>query len=192
MLSRLALLYISVCLFTTGCATLPESAQAPAIGPYRSISARLLVIEPSRRWQVMLDWRTEGPSSGRARLVHAASDTVIELRWHKDNIELRDNRSPRWRKVSMAQLAKQGIVITPYALSRFLSGQLPPDFRETGPDAWESRRGHTIIRVNWNAATQHLDISDIRHGRHATLIILSGQKAEPAATAPPARDGHPA
>jgi hypothetical protein len=189
MAGRLVLLYLCACLFISACATLPESAQAPAIGPYRAISARLLVIEPTRRWQVMLDWQTDSPTSGRARLVHAASDTVVEVRWQKDKIELRDNRSPEWRKVSAAQLAEQGIVVTPYVLSQFLAGRLPSGFRENGPDAWESSNGHTLLRVNWNAATQHLDISDIRHGRQATLIILSGKKLDPAATTP-AKDGH--
>ncbi len=190
MIDRLVFPALCACLLLTACATLPESTQAPSIGPYRAISARLLVIEPTRRWQVMMDWQTDGPSSGRARLVHAASDTVIELRWRKNDIELRDNRSPRWRTVSPVQLARQGIVLTPYALSQFLAGRLPHGFRETGPDAWESRHGHTVIRVSWSAATQRLEVSDVRHGRQATLIILNGKKAGPAGIPMPAGNGH--
>lgn len=189
MAGRFALFYLLVCLFVAGCATIPESSQAPSIGPYRTISARLLVIEPTRRWQVMLDWQTDGPSSGRARLVHAASDTIVEVRWQKNSIELRDNRSPRWRRVSAAQLSEQGIVVTPYTLSQFLAGRLPSGFYKTGPDTWEARRDDTIIRVGWNPATHHLNLTDVRDGRQATLIILSGKKRDPAT---PAKNDHSA
>jgi len=196
---RPTLLCIPVFLFITACATLPEPAETPEIGPYRSISARLIVREPTRRWQVMLDWRADSPVSGQARLAHAASSAVVELRWQRDNIRLRDSRSPLWRRVSTAQLAEHGIIIPPYTLSGFLTGQLPAGFRKTGMNTWESRHDGNLLRVLWNGETRHLDISDIRHGRSATLIILTGERTLPVSSpaapgksaADPTANNHP-
>jgi len=175
---------IAVLLLFTACATLPEQAGAPGIGPYSAVSGRLLVMEPARRWQVMLDWKADSPSSGQARLTHAASGTVVELRWQGNDIRLRDSNAPDWRRVSPAQLAEHGIVISPYTLSRFLAGRIPSGFRKTGSNAWESRQDGAPLRVSWKPGEQRLEISDIRHGRRAILIILNGRKTTPAATLP--------
>lgn len=136
-------------------------------------------MEPNRRWQVMLDWQADTPSRGQARLTHAASGMVVELRWQRNDIRLRDSNSPEWRKVSTEQLAEHGIVVSPYTLSQFLAGQIPPGFRKTGPDTWESKRSGGLVRVAWQAETQRLELSDIRHGRRATLIIIKGEKTLP-------------
>ncbi len=165
-----AALAISASLFVSACATLPPAAEAPGIGPYHTISGRLLVIEPKRRWQVMLDWQTE-ENSGRARLVHAASGNIVELRWQKDDIRLRDNHAPTWRKINMQQLAEHGIVISPYTLSRFLAGYIPAGFQRKNASTWENTRDGKLIRVTWKHEVKRLIISDIRHGRRATLII---------------------
>jgi len=175
--------FLSILLMTTACATLPETAEAPGIGPYHSIHARLLVIEPSRRWQVMLDWQAESAAQGQARLVHAASSSVIELRWQQDAIELRDNHLPEWRKVGIDQLAEQGIVVSPHILSQFLAGRVPPGFRSKEANHWESRKGGNLVRVTWNEASKRLEFSDIKHGRRATLIILSGENRLPRSSA---------
>ncbi|MDQ6986441.1 MAG: hypothetical protein Q9M25_01395, partial [Mariprofundaceae bacterium] len=135
-----------------------------------NITARLLVIEPKRRWQVMLDWQAQ-KTSGRARLVHAASGNIVELRWQKDDIQLRDNHAPNWRKINMQQLAEHGIVISPYTLSRFLAGHIPAGFHRKNANTWESTRDGKLIRVIWQSERKQLIISDIRHGRRATLMI---------------------
>ncbi|MDQ6966146.1 MAG: hypothetical protein Q9M23_04395, partial [Mariprofundaceae bacterium] len=153
--------------------------QEAGIGPFTSVHARLLVIEPSKRWQVLLDWHADSPTSGHARMSHAASNTVVELRWQHDAIEMRDNASPAWRKLSTAQLAEQGIVVSPYTLSRFLAGRIPAGFTQRKVNLWESRRAGGIIRVQWHAQAKRLEISDIRHGKRATLIILHGEIARP-------------
>jgi len=178
--NRCVLPCIAALLLFTACATLPQSTDAPGIGPYHAISARLLVMEPARRWQVMLDWQADTPSSGHARLTHAASGMVVELRWQRNDIRLRDSNSPEWRKVSTDQLAEHGIVVSPYTLSRFLAGQIPPGFRKTGLNSWESKRGGDLVRIGWQAEAQRLELSDIRHGRRATLIIIKGEKILPA------------
>jgi len=170
---------LAALLFLTSCASLPAPEQAAGIGPYTSVHARLLVIEPSKRWQVLLDWHADSPTSGHARMSHAASNTVVELRWRHDDIELRDNKAPAWRKLSTAQLAEQGIVVSPYTLSRFLAGRVPAGFKQREPNLWESRRTASIIRVQWHAQARRLELSDIKHGKRATLIILSGEETSP-------------
>jgi len=170
---------LAAILFITSCASLPAPEQAAGIGPYSSLHARLLVIEPSKRWQVLLDWHADSPVSGHARMSHAASNTVVELRWRHDDIELRDNKTPAWRKVSTAQLAEQGIVVSPYTLSRFLAGRIPAGFKQRETNTWESRQAGGIIRVQWYAQAGRLELSDIKHGKRATLIILSGEKTGP-------------
>jgi hypothetical protein len=174
---------LSIFLMTTACATLPETADAPGIGPYRTIHARLLVIEPTRRWQVLLDWQAESAAKGQARLVHAASNSVIELRWQQNDIELRDNHSPQWRRVGIEQLAEQGIVVSPSTLSHFLAGRIPPDFRSKEANQWESNKDGNHVRVTWNDTSKRLEFSDIKHGRRATLIILSGEDSLPTSSA---------
>lgn len=196
--SSLHAAWLAVVLLLCSCATLPAPEQsaswhstdelADGIGPYRSLSARLLVIEPTRRWQVILDWQAESGTSGRARLTHAASGTVVELRWQRDNIQLRDNKMPAWRKVSLAELSEHGIVLSPYALSRFLAGHVPSGFRQTSRDNWESRRDGKLLRVQWFPEARRLVLTDIKHGRKATLIVLRAQQAglpEPTDERPP-------
>ncbi|MDQ6973196.1 MAG: hypothetical protein Q9M30_11160 [Mariprofundaceae bacterium] len=163
-------LIVLLCL--SACASIPDSPLVSGIGPYQDIKARLLVIEPQHRWQVMLDWHTELASRGHARLVHAASNWIIELRWQGSYITLRDNHSPDWRRVRLSELAERGIVIAPHALSEFLAGGIPADFRETRTHQWESRKDGKLIRVLWHQQSHRLEISDIRHGRRATLMIL--------------------
>jgi len=130
------------------------------------------VIEPKRRWQVMLDWQAN-QTTGHARLVHAASGNIVELRWKKDYIQLRDNHAPDWRRVNMQQLAKHGIVISPHTLSLFLNGKIPPGFHKTSLNNWENRQNGSLIRVTWQHDIKRLTLSDIRHGRRATLMILN-------------------
>lgn len=176
---------LAVVLFLTSCASLPVSGPPASVGPYSSLHARLLVIEPARRWQVMLDWQADSATTGSARLTHAASGTVVELRWQRDTIRLRDNNAPDWRRVSSSQLAEHGIVISPYSLSRFLAGHVPAEFRQTGANAWESSKAGNIIRIRWNPDSRRLELSDIRRGRMATLIILDGQPPQTAAPKQP-------
>jgi len=174
-------LFLTLCtlFYTTACASLPPAANPPGIGPYHSISARLLVIEPKRRWQVMLDWQAN-QTQGHARLVHAASGNIVELRWKNNHIRLRDNHTPAWRDVNMQQLAEHGIVISPHTLAVFLTGNIPSGFHETAPNTWENRNHGAFIRVIWKNESKRLVLSDIHHGRRATLIILKSNPPTPA------------
>jgi len=147
------------------------SAKAVAIGPYTSFSARLIVMEPSRRWQVLLQWQADTPERGWLRMTHAATGTVIELRWQGEAMQVRDNRTPGWRVIGMDQLSSHGIVIRPQALAAILLGHMPGYFKQTDTQVWESRQPGRLIRLRWQAQAHKLTMTDLKHGRKATLII---------------------
>jgi len=161
------------------CATLPEKnllQAAVGIGHFEAFSGRLIVIEPSRRWQVTLQWQAKQASTGWARLTHAASNTVIELRWQGDAIQLRGNGRASWQSVSREALSKQGIVLTPQQLATLLLGGVPTHFQAAKTNqsnrlVWENRGFKPFIRVQWQAEQQRLTMTDITHGRRAILII---------------------
>ncbi|MDQ6979762.1 MAG: hypothetical protein Q9M09_06220, partial [Mariprofundaceae bacterium] len=64
---------------------------APAIGPYPQLSARLIVMQPNHRWQVMMDWQGNA-HAGTARLTHAASGRVLLIRWQGKQTKMLDNQ----------------------------------------------------------------------------------------------------
>ncbi len=156
-----------------GCAAMPKQLSAPdvGIGPFPAFDGRLIVIEPQRRWQVLIRWDAAQPEHGRLRISHAATGTVVELRWQGSAMQLRDNRAPAWRSIGIELLAEQGIVIPPQTLAMILLGHMPREFRATGVGRWESRAGGRLIRLRWQPDGHRLTMTDIRHGRRATLLI---------------------
>jgi len=150
------------------------SKPSSTIGPYSQITARIMVIEPEHVWQAMLNWQAKQADTGTMRVVHAASGRIVEIRWHDNEIWIRDNQSKslKARRIGQKALTAIGIVISPQELSEFLGGHVPSGFQSTGSDKWMTQRNHSHVRVMWNPQTKHLVFSDIRHGRKATLIIL--------------------
>lgn len=160
-------------LMLAGCAgkQIESDEQAVAIGPYPAFNGRLIVIEPARRWQTLIDWQAKEPSQGQLRLTHAATGTVIEFRWQRGRMWLRSNREPQWRPIAREQLAEQGIVIPPQELAAILLGHMPAPYRPTATNEWENHENGTFIRVAWHPEQHKLKLTDIRHGRIATLLI---------------------
>lgn len=157
-----------------GCAVQrPPTTEPVGIGPYPSFSGRLIVMQPTRRWQVEVDWKADTPTQGWLRLTHAASGRIIELTWHQDTMLLSDNRDPAHpdRPVSEAELAGYGIVLPPSELAEILLGRMPSQFRATGPGRWEMHRGNDLIRIVWDAAARRLTLTDMTHGDRAILLI---------------------
>lgn len=150
-----------------GCARPPMDIQKTAL---TEIHGRLLVIEPARRWQAMLDWHAPSPSHGWLRISHAASGRVIELRWEKTRLWLRDNQAiaTNWRSINADELAGHGITLLPNEMAAFFAGQPPADFSHVKPGQWLAVRGKSHIRVQWNG--KRMTITDIRHGRQAIVI----------------------
>ena len=169
---QLVALLITV-VIASGCAKQPlfTSAEPTTIGPYSNFSGRLIVIEPKRRWQVILQWHADTPERGDLRLTHAASGTVVEFRWFGSRMQSRDNQSQLWKAVDAAQLATQGMVIPPQQLASILLGKMPADFIEKRPNLWESSASGSLIRLQWEASSKQLMMTDTKHGRQVKLLI---------------------
>jgi len=167
------LIMLSACSLTT---PIDQSAtnkvlSGSSIGPYSNFSGRLIVINPSRRWQVDVDWHTYASESGKMRLSHAFSGTVVDFRWNHTKMEIRDNKSPYWRPIQQEVLTKHGIVLPPNQLASILLGKIPSHFHQKKNNMWESKQSGSLIRLLWQAELKKLTISDIKHGRVAKLMI---------------------
>lgn len=168
--SRLAVLLIAI-VMASGCAKQPVHDETTTIGPFKSLSGRLIVIEPDRRWQVVIQWHAETPERGEVRLAHAATGTVVEFRWAGPYMQIRDGNASSWRSLTNRELGEHGIVIPPKQLASILLGRMPAHFVRKKGDLWESRKSGHPIRLQWLSSSRKLIMSDIKHGRRATLII---------------------
>lgn len=168
-----ASLCLLLAMLATGCAKKidTEPTAAISIGPYTEFTGRLIVIEPARRWQTALDWKANSPEQGSLRLTHAATGTVVEFRWLNDAMEVRDNKNIGWRIINQTQLSQQGIVLPPQQLAAILLGNMPEHFKQYKKSSWQSRASGHLIRLEWRMESHRLIITDIKHGRRATLIV---------------------
>ncbi len=166
-------LCMAVVLILTGCATGQRASETEqvSIGPYPALTGRLIVMEPTKRWQVLLTWRAATPDHGWLRLTHAATNTVIELRWQGGAMELRDNRQPAWHAVDRTSLSEHGIVIAPQELATILLGRMPAHFQKVSVNRWKSMNNGAVIQLQWVPQAHRLMMTDLKHGRKATLII---------------------
>ena len=172
------LLYLALALSLNACAWVMPILQPPAsqltptaIGPYSSFSGRLLVMQPSKRWQVAIDWQARTAETGTIRLSHALSGTVVDFRWTDTSMQVRDNTLPYWRYIQQQELTKHGLVIPPSQLASILLGHIPKHFIAKKPGTWESRASGSLIRLRWQARLKKLTLTDLKHGRIAKLII---------------------
>ena len=169
---RLAILLLAVAI--SGCAgSIRPASTEQAIGPFPAFKGRLLVMEPNRRWQVSIDWQASTAEAGRLRLTHAASGTVVELIWQHHLMQLRDSSRPEFRPVTQTDLQAHGIVIPPWTLAAILLNSMPPVFHAVSPSQWEAHIDGALIRIRWRPANRRLVLTDVTHGRQATLIIGS-------------------
>lgn len=161
-----------VALLIGGCATTKPHESPTVIGPFITFSGRLIVIEPTRRWQVIVDWNGT-PEEGDVRLTHAASNRIVLVKWDNENILILDNadQSGSWRSISGEALAEKGIILPPRQLARILSGEMPAGLIEKQHGEWEGRIDDSFLRIKWFDEKQHLELIDVTHGRTATLII---------------------
>jgi len=170
------MLCLTIMLVVSGCAS-TSSHQADAsvtpvsIGPYPSFSGRLIVIEPTKRWQVLLKWQAGNPGHGWLRITHAATGTVVELRWQGSTMQIRDNQQPSWRQIEPEALSEHGIIIPPHELAAILLGKMPAHFKQKSEQIWESLKSGHLIRLRWQQDKKRLTITDMKHGRKAVLNI---------------------
>jgi outer membrane biogenesis lipoprotein LolB len=168
------LMYLAMLAWLAACAMRPPVATpASSIGPYPAFSGRLIVIEPTRRWQVAVDWKAATPSDGWLRLTHAASGRVLVLTWHGPDLRLSDNQDPAHpdRPISEAELAAHGIVIPPSQLAAILLGHMPPQFSPAGPNRWQTHSHGHLVRIDWYAGARRLTLTDMKSGSRVMLLI---------------------
>lgn len=159
-------------LLVAGCVTTKRDISPASIGPFTTFSGRLIVIEPTRRWQVIVDWNGT-PEKGDVRLTHAASNRIVLVKWDDEKTLILDNsdQSRSWRSISGEALAEKGIILPPRQLARILSGEMPAELIEKQHGEWEGRIDNSFLRIKWFDEKQRLELIDVTHGRTATLII---------------------
>jgi len=165
-----ALLIIT--LFTSGCATTKLHGPTTSIGPFNTFTGRLIVIEPTRRWQVLVNWDGT-PDNGIVRLTHAATNRIVQVAWDHEAMQIRDNadRSHQWKSVSKQTLYENGIILPPQQLAQILSGQMPDGIVEKRGGEWEGRIDGSFLRIKWLDEQRRLELIDMTHGRTAILMI---------------------
>lgn len=167
-LLALAMLTLASCATPSGKGTKEHPS---SIGPFPQFTGRLIVIEPTRRWQVLVNWQADSRRQGWLRLTHAATGRVVELKWLHQRMLVRDDSHPEWQEVSRQALAEEGIVIPPQQLAAILLGTMPPHFRRKNGTTWEGKQNGGLIRLEWKAEQKRLSMTDMTHGRTATLLI---------------------
>lgn len=173
---RFTIMYMAALLVLalSGCAgTVSHQATITTspIGPYPSFSGRLIVMQPTKRWQVSLQWQANTSEQGRLRITHAATATVVELRWQGESMHIRDNQHPDWRYIEAGELSEHGIIIPPNELAAILLGHMPAHFIQKDEQTWESRQSGRLIRLRWQQELRRLTMTDIKHGLKAVLNI---------------------
>ncbi len=143
------------------------------IGPFTTFHGRMIVMTPSRRWQVSIQWQTEDARRGYLRLLHPSTGFVLEARWKRPQVELRDSKYPQWRNVSIAEMQQQGILLPPWEMAAILQGDIPASFHVIGAGRWQRHVDDTLLRLQWQAGQQRLTLTDITHGRRIILVIES-------------------
>ncbi|MDT8375914.1 MAG: lipoprotein insertase outer membrane protein LolB [Mariprofundaceae bacterium] len=156
----------------SACATIKPHETVSSIGPYQNFSGRLMVIEPSRRWQVMVHWDGQ-PDRGQVRLTHAVSNRIILVSWEGEQIRMADNQNPAdgWKLVNHSQLRSTGIILPPQQLAMILNGRVPAPLKEQKPNLWRGKIDGALILLKWTEEQKRLAITDITHGREVILII---------------------
>jgi len=158
----------------SACATIKPHETSSSIGPYQSFTGRLIVIEPNRRWQVIIHWNGQ-PERGEVRLTHAASNRIVILSWEGEEMRMSDNQNPTrgWHHIDSNQLNAMGIILPPQQLAMIFSGEIPRSLKQKEPNLWRGKIGNALIRLKWIEQRKRLEITDITHGREAILMINS-------------------
>jgi len=169
------LLPVLVLLVASCAATKPPSSMTEGgkIGPFTAFHGRMIVLTPSRRWQVSIQWQSEDARRGQLRLLHPSTGFVLEARWQQPKVEFRDSKFPQWRNVSISEMQQQGILLPPWEMAAILQGRIPASLHAIGNDRWQGHVDNSLLRLQWQAEQQRLTLTDITHGRRIILVIES-------------------
>ncbi len=163
---------ILLTLLMSACATIERHEAVSSIGPYQNFTGRLIVIEPTRRWQAIIHWDGQ-PDKGQIRLTHAASNRIVLVSWEGERIRMIDNQNPAdgWKLIDNRQLQSTGIILPPQQLAMILNGTVPHFLKEQKPNLWRGKIDGTLVLLKWIDTRKRLEITDMTHGRKAILMI---------------------
>jgi outer membrane biogenesis lipoprotein LolB len=163
---------ILLTLLMSACATIERHEAVSSIGPYQNFTGRLIVIEPTRRWQAIIHWDGQ-PDKGQIRLTHAASNRIVLVSWEGERIRMIDNQNPAdgWKLIDNRQLQSTGIILPPQQLAMILNGTVPHFLKEQKPNLWRGKTNGTLVLLKWIDTRKRLEITDMTHGRKAILMI---------------------
>ena len=166
---------VLLCGLLSACASLSNSnkilTDEPLSRPViEAFQGRLLVMEPARRWQVMIYWQAN-LQQGYTRLVHAASGRVVELKWQDHHIQMRDNQQqlPIWRQIGLETLMQHGIILEPWTLAEILHQKMPSSLHKRDGEMWQGVLHGNVIQLRWQHGGHKLTMTDMTHGRTAIL-----------------------
>jgi len=162
-------------LWLTSCVTMPIADKRAVSEKPENITAfqgRLLVFSPKHRFQVLIQWQAD-LHQGYARLTHAASNRVMELRWQGEHLRMRDNQvsQPKWQAVNEQQWQEMGIVLPPWTLAKVLYHHMPSALHSNDGKLWKGKVNGGMIQLQWKNNYHLLTMMDITHGRKAILRI---------------------
>ncbi len=137
------------------------------------IQGRLLVMTPTRRVQLWMQWHAN-MEHGSVRLTHAASGRILDVRWdarmHPKLIEMRDNQgNTQWTSISMQAWRKMGVVLAPWTLAALLHHQPPSFLHAQDAGHWQGRVQQRLIRIHWQQDAGILRMRDMTAGNTAIL-----------------------
>lgn len=168
------MLLLSSGLIVSACNKTFKSPQNVAIGPFESFEGRLLVMQPTRRWQVQIQWQGTA-NRGQVRLTHAASGRILYLRWQGKKMFSMDNQAATglsgYHPIQQTELYERGLIIPPQQLANILHGRIPSALKPNGDNQWQGKLNGSLIRIQWLADKQKLTLEDITHGNTALLLI---------------------
>jgi len=133
-------------------------------------NGRLLVMEPTRRWQASIHWQAN-LHEGYTRLTHAASGYIIEIQWLEEAIQMRSNQNSLWQPISTDKLIDLGIILPPQVLASIFHNQIPSAFQPQGKQTWQGKFNGSLVRFMWKNDMQQINMTDLTHGRTAILKI---------------------
>jgi len=164
---------LSLCL--SACATVNHdiaSLKQEKMPVIQEFQGSLLVFSPKHRFQVLIQWQAN-LQQGHARLTHAASGRVVELRWQNEILSMRDNQKAGavWQHVSVEALHDMGIVLKPWVLAQVLYHQIPKSLKTHDGETWKGKLDDSVIQLRWQNDHHRLTMTDISHGRKVVLRI---------------------
>ncbi|MBF0282262.1 MAG: hypothetical protein HQM07_06825 [Zetaproteobacteria bacterium] len=138
----------------------------------QALQGRMIVILPTQRYQLLMQWHQLSSDEGNIVLTHAASGRIAEMAWHKPQMYWRDNHDqPNWSRMTEAYLHEKGMVLKPWEISQLLQGKMFAHFKSRDGRVWEGTFKKQYLKIEWIAEKGKLLIESLTKGQQAILIL---------------------